>query len=155
MCSEEDLLKQAGWDGVHGVSRHQLLVDLQRTSVLGIPYIISLSYSHAFLLEYIPPSVMIPPRRMEALLQQAQAFQRNTCLYHNTSTSFSLYSDHECDRTQFPSLTTYILAEHDDEVWHIKWSHSGQYLASASKDKSAIVWRIGVSLSVLPSFNSI
>ncbi|KDQ07069.1 hypothetical protein BOTBODRAFT_120606 [Botryobasidium botryosum FD-172 SS1] len=100
MCSEEDLLSNAKWDGARGSSRQQLLADLQ-------------------------------------------LYQRNACLYHNTTAPLSLYSDHECDRTQFPSLTTYILAEHADEVWHIKWSHDGRYLASASKDKSAIVWRIG------------
>ena len=41
-------------------------------------------------------------------------------------------------------LTTVILKEHDDEVWNVKWSHNGQYLASASRDKSAFIWFIGV-----------
>ena len=46
----------------------------------------------------------------------------------------------------FPWITTSILEAHKDEVWNIQWSHDGMYLASASKDKSAIIWRRGVSV---------
>ena len=45
-----------------------------------------------------------------------------------------------------PRITTTILEVHKDEVWNIKWSHDGAYLASASKDKCAIIWRRGVSV---------
>ncbi|EKM55055.1 uncharacterized protein PHACADRAFT_94848 [Phanerochaete carnosa HHB-10118-sp] len=43
----------------------------------------------------------------------------------------------------FPRVTTAILQVHNDEVWNLQWSHSGGYLATASRDKSAIIWRIG------------
>ncbi|KAF8236247.1 WD40 repeat-like protein [Tricholoma matsutake] len=43
----------------------------------------------------------------------------------------------------FPSITTTILEVHTDEVWNVEWSHDGQYLATASKDKTAIIWRLG------------
>lgn len=43
-------------------------------------------------------------------------------------------------------MTTTILEGHKDEVWNIEWSHDGTYLASASKDKTAIIWKIGVCL---------
>jgi len=46
----------------------------------------------------------------------------------------------------FPWITTTILEAHKDEVWNIKWSHDGAYLASASRDKSAIIWGRGSSL---------
>ena len=46
----------------------------------------------------------------------------------------------------FPWITTTILEGHKDEVWNIQWSHDGAYLASASRDKSAIIWRRGVSV---------
>jgi len=42
--------------------------------------------------------------------------------------------------------TTTILQVHTDEVWNVAWSHDGLYLASASKDKSAIIWRTGVRI---------
>jgi len=54
--------------------------------------------------------------------------------------------DYQCDKYAFPRITTTILEAHTDEVWNLEWSHDGAYLASASKDKTAIIWRIGVRL---------
>lgn len=54
--------------------------------------------------------------------------------------------DHQCDKEAFPRVTTTILQMHEDEVWNIEWSHSGRYLASASKDKTAVIWKVGVCL---------
>lgn len=93
---------------------------------------------------------MIPERRFAKLIEQSFAHQRTHCLYHNapyTPETFSLYTDHHCTRDAFPYLTTTILSVHTDEVWNIKWSHDGKYLASASSDKSAVIWEIGVSLT--------
>ena len=101
------------------------------------------------MLDYIPSAIMIPQRRFSTLLHQARLYQRQRCVYHNlpmNSSSFSLYSDHRCNKSDFPRITTTILEVHKDEVWNIKWSHDGAYLASASKDKSAIIWRRGVSV---------
>lgn len=87
---------------------------------------------------------MLPPRRLESLLTQAQDAQRRSCLFHNSRAPFSLYTDHDCGRALFPSVTTNVLAEHDDEVWNIEWSADGRYLASGGLDRSVIVWSIGV-----------
>lgn len=92
---------------------------------------------------------MIPSRRFDVLLEQARQFQRNSCLYHNTSDPFSLYTDHTCGRERFPTVTTFIL-EHTNEVWDLRWSNNGEYLATASADKTAIIWRIGVTFQFLP-----
>ena len=35
-----------------------------------------------------------------------------------------------------------ILDNHKDEVWHVQFSHSGTMLASASKDTTALIWRV-------------
>ncbi|RPD66631.1 WD40 repeat-like protein [Lentinus tigrinus ALCF2SS1-7] len=125
MCSDPaDLRQQVGWDGAGGTSRRRLLLDLQR---------------------YIPSSVMIPQRRFATLLEQARAYQQSRCLYHNVplkNRSYSLYADHICDRNAFPRVTTTILQVHSDEVWNLEWSHSGRYLATASKDRTAIIWRV-------------
>lgn len=91
----------------------------------------------------------MPERRFATLIEQAFTHQRTQCLYHNAPyapETFSLYTDHRCSRSAFPLLTTTILEEHKDEVWNIKWSHDGQYLASASRDMSAIIWHIGVRI---------
>lgn len=103
---------------------------------------------------------MIPPRRFVTLLDQARLHQISQCIYHNapvTPQHFSLYADHTCDTNLFPRITTTILQVHTDEVWSLEWSHSGRYLASASKDKSVIVWSVGVSIfsTVECVFNSL
>ncbi|OBZ72373.1 Metacaspase-1 [Grifola frondosa] len=67
-------------------------------------------------------------------------------LYHNPplgAQTFSLYTNHMCDRNTSSWATTAILEGHTDEVWSLEWSHSGMFLATASKDKSAIIWRVG------------
>jgi hypothetical protein len=107
-------------------------------------------------LGYIPTSIMIPSRRMGALLAQAQAYQRQQCVYHNVPHPVaghvvegdSLYVDHECDTASFPRVTTLILDEHQDEVWTLAWSHAGDRLATGGKDRRVIVWRINVGNAV-------
>ncbi|KAF8136439.1 WD40 repeat-like protein [Boletus edulis] len=126
MCSDpEDLRRRASWDGASGTSRQTLLSEMQH---------------------FIPSTTMIPSRRLAALLTQSRHYQREHCLYHNApmnAASFSLFSDHHCDREDFPCVTTTVLDVHTDEVWNVAWSHDGLRLASASKDKTAIIWRIG------------
>jgi len=87
---------------------------------------------------------MIPEHRLAALLQQVKKTQIANCLYHNTSNSPSLYSDHTCDRNQFPLQTIKTLSNHTDEVYCVKFSHDGKKMASASKDKSIIIWDVKV-----------
>ncbi|KAG9303962.1 hypothetical protein G9A89_005872 [Geosiphon pyriformis] len=122
MCSNtDDLKRRADWDGANGASRQKLLLELQK---------------------YISPAIMVPEHRLETLLEQATGFQRKSCLYHNTNEYISLYSDHICDRSQFPLVTTHIFNRHTDEVWHVVFSNNGKFLASASKDKTAIIWSL-------------
>ncbi|RHZ47855.1 hypothetical protein Glove_566g10 [Diversispora epigaea] len=123
----EDLKLKAEWDGANGTSRQKLLLELQK---------------------YISPSIMVPEHRLETLLEQATTLQRISCLYHNTDEYISLYSDHECDRSQFPSVTTHIFKQHSDEVWYVAFSNNGKFLASASRDKTAIIWSIETKNSV-------
>ncbi|KAK9820308.1 hypothetical protein WJX72_008774 [[Myrmecia] bisecta] len=120
--SPEDLHSSSTWPGPAGGSRQQLLVALQ-----GIA----------------PPDVMLPERRLEVLLEQALHSQMNRSLYHNTShAAVSLLSDYKCGREQLPSVTTQVLLDHGDEVWHLQFSHNGQMLASASRDSCAIIWTV-------------
>ncbi|XP_012068552.1 WD repeat-containing protein 26 homolog isoform X2 [Jatropha curcas] len=91
----------------------------------------------------LPPTVMIPEKRLEHLVEKALDVQRDSCVFHNTLDSdLSLYSDHQCGRNQIPSQTMQILEAHSDEVWFLQFSHKGKYLASSSKDQSAIIWEI-------------
>ncbi|XP_065868659.1 WD repeat-containing protein 26 homolog [Euphorbia lathyris] len=91
----------------------------------------------------LPPTIMIPEKRLEHLVEKALDVQRDACVFHNTLDSdLSLYSDHQCGKHQIPSRTVQILEAHNDEVWFLQFSHNGKYLASASKDQTAIVWEI-------------
>lgn len=62
-----------------------------------------LFFKISFIKAYLPPSVMLPPRRLQTLLRQAVELQRDRCLYHNTKLdnnldSVSLLIDHVCSR---------------------------------------------------------
>ncbi|XP_042478236.1 WD repeat-containing protein 26 homolog isoform X1 [Macadamia integrifolia] len=99
----------------------------------------------------LPPTVMIPERRLEHLVEQALDVQREACVFHNSlDSALSLYSDHQCGKDQIPSRTLQVLQAHRDEVWYLQFSHNGKYLASSSNDRSAIIWEVnedgGVSL---------
>uniref|UniRef100_A0A8C1B244 WD repeat-containing protein 26 n=1 Tax=Cyprinus carpio carpio TaxID=630221 RepID=A0A8C1B244_CYPCA len=127
MCSHpEDLKAKAEWEGKGAGSRCRLLDKLQT---------------------YLPPSVMLPPRRLQTLLRQAVEMQRDRCLYHNTKLdssldSVSLLLDHVCNRKQFPCCTQQILTEHCNEVWFCKFSNDGTKLATGSKDTTVIIWQV-------------
>ena len=45
-------------------------------------------------------------------------------------------------RNSFPQITQHVFHEHADEVWFLSFSHDGEFLASASKDSTAIVWSV-------------
>jgi WD40 repeat protein len=83
---------------------------------------------------------MIPEHRLANLLQQVKQWQMSKCLWHNTNTSPSLYSDHMCDKSQFPLRTLKELDDHTDEVWFVEFSHDGHQLATTGKDKTVVIY---------------
>lgn len=75
-------------DIVRAKSRSKLLEDLQKL---------------------LPPTIMIPERRLEQLVEQALILQRDACLFHNSlDKDMSLYTDHQCGRDQIPSRTVQV-----------------------------------------------
>ena len=90
--------------------------------------------------ESISPSVMIPDHRLALLLDRVKQDQINNCLYHNTASPPSLYSDHMCDRADFPLRTALELSQHSDEVWYCQFSHDGTKLVTAGRDQSVIIY---------------
>ncbi|KAK3326284.1 WD40-repeat-containing domain protein [Apodospora peruviana] len=122
MCqTAEDLKAKANWDGAYGESRHILLSELSKC---------------------ISPSVMLPEHRLAVLLDQVKESQISNCLFHTSSQPPSLYSDHVCDRSQFPSEVLVELDKHSGEVWQLGFSHDGTRLASCGMDRNAIIWRV-------------
>lgn len=117
--SVEDLKAQARWDGALGISRHNLLEDLSKS---------------------ISPSVMIPEHRLAVLLNQVKQNQISKCLYHNPSTSPSLFADHVCDRSQFPLQTIHELSNNPGEVWSLQFSHNGRMLATSGEGQIVVIY---------------
>ena len=110
------------WLGSTTAARHQLL---RRVETL------------------LPARVMLPEARLEVLVEQALQSQVNRCIFHNAQArSLTLLSDYKCGPEQLPTCMVQIVEKHEDEVWHLKFSHSGRYLATASKDGKAIIWEV-------------
>ncbi|KAJ5462609.1 hypothetical protein N7475_007553 [Penicillium sp. IBT 31633x] len=119
MCPTEVLHAQAGWDGSITSSRERLLGELSRS---------------------ISPSVMIPQHRLAILLDHVKQTQINNCFYHNTAEPPSLYSDHMCERNDFPLEVSVELTHHSDEVWYCEFSHDGSKLVTAGKDHNVLIY---------------
>ncbi|KAL3502469.1 hypothetical protein ACH5RR_036918 [Cinchona calisaya] len=122
--SHHDLCRFSGKDTLTVKSRSKLLEELQ---------------------SLLPPTVMIPEKRLVHLVEQALDLQRDACKFHNSMVEeMSLLTDHQCGRDHIPSQTLQILNEHSGEVWFLQFSHNGQYLASSSNDRTVIIWEVKV-----------
>ncbi|XP_025413330.1 WD repeat-containing protein 26 [Sipha flava] len=127
MCSGRDeLMKRANWEG-KGIKSRTLLMDMIQ--------------------QFLPPHIMLPPKRLHMLLTQAVELQRNQCLFHNTMfddsiENVSLLTDHKCSLEQIPCETVQILTEHCDEVWFCRFSPDGKKLATGSRDATIIIYDV-------------
>jgi WD40 repeat protein len=92
------------------------------------------------LLERISPSVMLPENRLAVLLQHVKQSQIDTCLYHTAASSPSLYSDHLCDRRNFPSEVALELGDFGGEIWSVRFSHDGTRLAACGSREHVKIW---------------
>lgn len=135
--NREEFRRLANFDGKGSASRRRLMERLQ---------------------EYLPPAVMLPPRRLLALLNQSAELQKERCPFHNDLTDnglngMSLLVDHSCSRDDFPSEVQQILNSHYEEVVYCQFSNDGTKLATGSKDGSVIVWDID-PVSHFPLFSA-
>ncbi|XP_055698697.1 WD repeat-containing protein 26 homolog isoform X7 [Phlebotomus papatasi] len=127
MCANnEELYQRASWEGKGVKSRNKLMDRLQN---------------------FLPPTVMLPPRRLRSLLSQAVEMQTERCTCHDMAwetniDNVSLLVDHCCSQDEFPMQPLQVLNEHCDEVWYCKFSPDGLKLATGSKDTSVIIWDV-------------
>ncbi|TQV99287.1 WD domain-containing protein [Cordyceps javanica] len=120
MCrSTDDLKSKANWDGAQGRSRHRLLSELSKC---------------------ISPSVMLPENRLAVLLDHVKKSQIDTCLYHTAASSPSLYSDHSCERRNFPTEVALELSDLAGEAWQVQFSHDGSRLAACGSSEAVVIW---------------
>jgi len=125
----EDLRNKANWDGANGRSRHILLSKLR---------------------ESISPSSMLPEHRLAVLLDCVKQSQIDNCLYHTSNEQPSLYVDHFCDRSRFPTEVLVELSKpaseatsrQAEEVWQIRFSPDGKRLASCGTEKAINIWDV-------------
>ena len=134
--SADELRSQALWDGAHGSSRNLLLSDLSSMCYQREPFRGQCLHT---LIESISPSVMLPAHRLAVLLDQVKQTQISNCLYHNPTTSPSLFSDHICDRSQFP-LETHVVLVQQYEVWFVQFSHDGRRLATGGEANTVTIY---------------
>ena len=95
--SIKDMYKAANWDGKGFHSRKNLMEKLQSNASSRCESI------YSFTLEYLPPDIMLPPKRLESLLSQAVELQQERCTYHVkpgklTLDDVSLLKDHACTK---------------------------------------------------------
>lgn len=84
--------------------------------------------------------MMLPENRLAVLLNQVKQSQIDTCLYHTEAMSPSLYSDHSCDKRNFPSDLAIELSDVAGEVWQVCFSHDGTKLAACGSREQVILW---------------
>jgi WD40 repeat protein len=137
---------KAEWDGAHGQSRHILLSELSSMSTVIFKFFGTVSVFRKLhrdtdiFIECLSPSIMIPEHRLAVLFDQVKQSQIASCIYHNSEASPSLYSDHRCDRDNFPLEVVAELHEHSNEVWFVEFSHDGTKLASCGADGKVLIW---------------
>mmetsp|Transcript_9667 Transcript_9667/g.29439 ORF Transcript_9667/g.29439 Transcript_9667/m.29439 type:complete len:347 (-) Transcript_9667:1846-2886(-) len=118
----EELHAQTGWDGATGSSRCRLLEELQA---------------------FVPPTLLLPERRLDTLLQQAVQWQtRHSSIPHKPSEEGLLFQDIRMRQNIVPNRPLQKLDRHQDEVWFVEFSHDGSMLASASRDGIIILWSV-------------
>lgn len=122
----EALHKEAKWAGSGAQGRQELVSKLQ---------------------SIMPVTEMLPPRRLEHLVNQSILYQTSAanCTFHNPALmgSFSLLEDHNCSkRVSMPTKCIGVLKKHADEVWLIKFAPSGQRFASIGKDNIILLWSL-------------
>ena len=56
----------------------------------------------------LPPPITVPERRLDYLVEMAVWSQLEKCVFHNSVDAITLYEDHHCDSSQFPSKTIQV-----------------------------------------------
>ncbi|MES1901948.1 MAG: WD repeat-containing protein 26 [Paramarteilia canceri] len=126
MCSQKQFLKLSQWDSDVISSRKKLVLTVQ--SLVG-------------------SEVLLPPARMEYLINQALKYQQNKCKYHMLASGFtlndiSILSNHKCTISNLPTALSQIFHSTNGEVYCCKFSPNGEYLAAAGRKGFCSVYKL-------------
>lgn len=134
LCSTtQELMEDAAWEGSGSQARRNLL---------------HLAQTH------IPPTVMIPPDRLQSLICQALESQVTSCKYHYSSSHpLSLLDDHRCSKDGIVFATVQHIQSMNNELWDCAFSRNGEELAIVKKDGELVVWRLSEDNSWIEEFD--
>lgn len=127
MCkSIEEVRSKANWLGKGSESRQNVIENFQK---------------------FIPPLIMLPPKRLSTLLSQAVQLQQDRCQLHvkdleSKSEYVDLKKDHVCSSDKFPLVSKQELDSHKSEVWYCKFSNDGTKLATGGLGGKIKIWDV-------------
>ncbi|KAJ1358275.1 hypothetical protein KIN20_016670 [Parelaphostrongylus tenuis] len=94
----------------------------------------------------LPATFILPPARLEQLLNQAHATQVSKCRVHLKKESSEgleapdVFVDHRCQRRSSRGyISTQTITDHKYEVWCVEFSPNGKLLASCSKSSCVLI----------------
>lgn len=95
----------------------------------------------------LPPTLMLPPERLEELLKQSWMYQIKQCDLHVFSNEEiiderAILKNHQCSSHDFPAKNSQVLGDHFAEVWCLEFSPCGKYLASGAKSNCVLIWKV-------------
>ncbi|KAH3663389.1 hypothetical protein OGAPHI_005379 [Ogataea philodendri] len=96
-------------------------------------------------LALLPADKVVPPNRLAELITQALSYQQMNDPYFiptgASNQSLTLLKDtNSSTKGQFPKNLKARLEYHDNECWFVKYSNTGKYMATASVDKSIVIY---------------
>ena len=121
LCKDaEEVMRISKWGGANDETRLECLEEIR---------------------PFISSRVLLEENRLEKLLVQALKWQKQVSMYPFTEfTHECLLEDLKYCPQKIPKKTLVYLAKHDDQVWYLKFSNNGKFLASASRDHTVIIW---------------
>ncbi|KAF6777917.1 hypothetical protein AHF37_02615 [Paragonimus kellicotti] len=138
LCAAELSAQAGGWAGKDAGSRLQLINRIQA---------------------FVPAQTMLPPRRLEELIEESVRSQLSTCIFHNPPMgsaidldSVSLLQRHSCGMYNFPAFCIQTLHQRDGDLWLCQFSPDGCYLAVGGKDANVDVLRVDAKRHTLSRF---
>ncbi|TIC18639.1 WD40 repeat-like protein [Wallemia mellicola] len=119
----------------------------QLSCLLMSPFLINnLKQSRSIVLKdlenFIQSDLLLPNNRLFTLLNQSIQYQSDNFFYVSNTNEVSLLNDLKNDSLSFPNYNNSLIKAHKDEIWHCSFTKDETYFATASKDKSIIIWSI-------------
>lgn len=114
----------------------------------------------------VDPGRLFPPGRLVQLIKQAELHQQAVAPLGEVSViegADGTNTDEKVGKkptiNAYPILQdycnhklhyqcSYVLDDHKDEVWFVRFSHSGHYLCSTSSDQTVLVYKVGAPYKV-------